>query len=101
MNILNKMQLMYSAIVESSSKDKPLEYKDSETTIKHIGFERNQQAIDPNCALIRITKARKFGKTGSVKTYYDPYTGILFQKVTSKSGYTGKRLKKSAKKRTS
>lgn len=36
-----------------------------------IGFERNMQAVDPNCSIIRILKSREGGKTGPVKTKYD------------------------------
>lgn len=45
-----------------------------------FGFERNKQAIDPNCSIIRLLKNRKYGKTGHIKTYYDPETSRLTQR---------------------
>lgn len=45
-----------------------------------IGFERNKQAQDPNCSIIRLLKNRKYGKTGTCKTYYEASTGRLTQR---------------------
>lgn len=45
-----------------------------------FGFERNKQAIDPNCSIIRLLKNRKYGKTGHIKTYYDADTSRLTQR---------------------
>lgn len=45
-----------------------------------IGFERNKQAQDPNCSIIRLLKNRKYGKTGTCKTYYEVGTGRLQQR---------------------
>jgi hypothetical protein len=45
-----------------------------------MGFERNKQAVDSNCSVVRLLKNRKYGKTGLVKTYYNNKTGRLFQK---------------------
>ena len=45
-----------------------------------FGFERNKQAIDPNCSIIRALKNRKYGKTGHVKAYYDPQTSRLLER---------------------
>lgn len=45
-----------------------------------FGFERNKQAIDPNCSIIRLLKNRKYGKTGHIKTYYDSETSRLTQR---------------------
>lgn len=45
-----------------------------------IGFERNSQAVDPNCSIIRSIKARKSGKTDAFKTYYESDTGRILQR---------------------
>lgn len=45
-----------------------------------LGFERNKQAQDPNCSIIRLLKNRKYGKTGTCKTYYESSTGRLTQR---------------------
>lgn len=45
-----------------------------------IGFERNKQAVDPNCSIIRLLKNRKYGKTGALKTYYIAESGRLTQR---------------------
>lgn len=45
-----------------------------------LGFERNSQAVDPNCSLIRGIKARKSGKTDAFKTYYDTESGRIMQR---------------------
>lgn len=45
-----------------------------------IGFERNSQAIDPNCSIIRGIKARKSGKTDGFKTYYESDSGRIVQR---------------------
>lgn len=45
-----------------------------------IGFERNSQAVDPNCSIIRGIKARKSGKTEAFKTYYDNDSGRIIQR---------------------
>lgn len=44
-----------------------------------LGFERNSQAVDPNCSIIRGIKARKSGKTEGFKTYYDNQSGRILQ----------------------
>lgn len=36
-----------------------------------FGFERNMQAVDPNCSIMRGIKAREAGKLEAFKTYYD------------------------------
>lgn len=45
-----------------------------------FGFERNKQAQDPNCSIIRLLKSRKYGKSGTCKTYYEASTGRLTQR---------------------
>ncbi|AWN08619.1 DNA primase/helicase [Erwinia phage Faunus] len=45
-----------------------------------FGFERNSQAVDPNCSIIRSIKARKSGKTEGFKTYYDNDSGRIIQR---------------------
>ncbi|NQZ74616.1 MAG: toprim domain-containing protein [Ekhidna sp.] len=81
---------------ESGGVVKPNQFTGSRALQRYshamLGFERNQQANDPNCSLIRIVKARKFGKTGFVKTYYDPYTGRLFQKEWENEMYEDKKI---------
>lgn len=57
-----------------------------------LGFERNQNAVDPNCSIIRILKNRKFGRTGFVKTYYDSTTGRLFERDWDNELYEDKKI---------
>lgn len=45
-----------------------------------FGFERNMQAIDPNCSIIRGIKAREAGKLEAFKTYYDTDSGRIVQR---------------------
>lgn len=46
-----------------------------------FGFERNMQAVDPNCSLIRGIKAREAGKLELFKTYYDVESGRILQRA--------------------
>lgn len=57
-----------------------------------IGFERNKQAVDPNCSLIRLLKNRKYGKTGSLKTHYSTQTGRLAQRRWDDSEYENRKV---------
>lgn len=59
-----------------------------------IGFERNKQAVDPNCSIIRVLKNRKYGKTGSLKTYYNNKTGRLFQREWPDENYADAKVGK-------
>ena len=81
---------------ESGGVVKPNQFTGSRALQRYshvmLGFERNQQAVDPNCSLIRIIKARKFGKTGFVKTYYNPDTGRLYEKEWSNEDYEDKKI---------
>lgn len=45
-----------------------------------FGFERNMQAVDPNCSIMRIIKARESGKTEAFKTYYEADSGRILQR---------------------
>ncbi|WJN63832.1 DNA primase/helicase [Erwinia phage Fougasse] len=45
-----------------------------------FGFERNMQAVDPNCSIIRGIKAREAGKLEAFKTYYDADSGRILQR---------------------
>lgn len=45
-----------------------------------FGFERNMQAIDPNCSIIRGIKAREAGKLEAFKTYYEADSGRILQR---------------------
>ncbi|MBI0275435.1 toprim domain-containing protein [Hafnia alvei] len=56
-----------------------------------IGFERNKQAEDSSCSYIRVLKARKYGKTGALKTYYDTTTGRLMQREWDDELYKDKK----------
>ena len=44
-----------------------------------FGFERNMQAVDPNCSIIRGIKAREAGKLEAFKTYYEVDSGRIIQ----------------------
>lgn len=57
-----------------------------------IGFERNSQAVDPNCSIIRGIKARKSGKTDGFKTYYDAESGRIVQRTWEDSLYETKEI---------
>ena len=57
-----------------------------------IGFERNKQAQDPNCSIIRLLKNRKYGKTGSCKTYYESSTGRLVQRNWDDALYENRKV---------
>lgn len=45
-----------------------------------FGFERNMQAVDPNCSIMRVIKARESGKTEAFKTYYEADSGRILQR---------------------
>lgn len=81
---------------ESGGVVKPNQFTGSRALQRYshamLGFERNQQAVDPNCSLIRIIKARKFGKTGFVKTYYNSDTGRLYEKEWNNEDYEDKKI---------
>jgi twinkle protein len=81
---------------ESGGQVKPNQFTGSRALQRYshamLGFERNQQAVDPNCSLIRIVKARKFGKTGFVKTYYNTKTGRLFEQEWDNDLYKDKEI---------
>lgn len=57
-----------------------------------LGFERNSQAIDPNCSIIRGIKARKSGKTDGFKTYYESDSGRIVQQYWEDSQFETKEL---------
>ena len=57
-----------------------------------IGFERNKQAVDPNCSIIRLLKNRKYGKTGALKTHYASETGRLIQRSWDDSDYENRKV---------
>lgn len=59
-----------------------------------FGFERNKQAVDPDCSLFRVLKNRKFGRTGYFKTYYTKRTGRLQQRVWDDDMYKDKQVGK-------
>lgn len=52
-----------------------------------FGFERNSQAIDPNCSYMRSIKARESGKTRAFKTYYDELSGRIVQRSWDDESY--------------
>ncbi|APD19743.1 putative DNA primase/helicase [Pectobacterium phage PP101] len=45
-----------------------------------FGFERNSQAVDPNCSIMRSIKGRASGKTEAFKTYYEAESGRIIQR---------------------
>lgn len=57
-----------------------------------FGFERNMQAIDINCSIIRIIKARESGKTEAFKTYYDADSSKVIQRSWDDSLFETKEL---------
>ena len=57
-----------------------------------FGFERNSQAVDPNCSIIRSIKARKSGKTEGFKTYYDTDSGRIIQRSWDDSLFETKEI---------
>lgn len=63
-----------------------------------FGFERNSQAVDPNCSIIRSIKARKSGKTEGFKTYYDTDSGRIIQRSWDDSLFETKEIVQFAKK---
>lgn len=63
-----------------------------------IGFERNSQAVDPNCSIIRGIKARKSGKTDGFKTYYNNDSGRIVQQHWDDSLFETKEIVQFAKK---
>lgn len=63
-----------------------------------IGFERNSQAIDPNCSIIRGIKGRKTGKTEAFKTYYENDTGRIIQRSWDDSLFETKEIVQLTKK---
>ncbi|QQV88341.1 putative DNA primase/helicase [Erwinia phage pEa_SNUABM_27] len=65
-----------------------------------IGFERNSQAIDPNCSIIRGIKARKSGKTDGFKTYYESDSGRIIQRNWEDSLFETKEIVQLTKKTT-
>lgn len=56
-----------------------------------LGFERNKQAEDSSCSYLRVLKARKYGKTGVFKTYYETSTGRLIQREWDDEMYKDKK----------
>lgn len=56
------------------------------------GFERNSQAVDPNCSIIRAIKARKSGKTDAFKTYYESDSGRIIQRSWDDSLFETKEI---------
>lgn len=63
-----------------------------------FGFERNSQAVDPNCSIIRSIKARKSGKTEGFKTYYDTESGRIIQRSWDDSLFETKEIVQLTKK---
>lgn len=64
------------------------------------GFERNSQAVDPNCSIIRAIKARKSGKTDAFKTYYEAESGRIVQRNWEDSLFETKEIVQLTKKST-
>lgn len=64
-----------------------------------FGFERNSQAVDPNCSIIRGIKARKSGKTEGFKTYYDNDSGRIIQRSWDDALFETKEIVEFADKR--
>lgn len=52
-----------------------------------FGFERNKMACDTSCSKIAVLKNRKFGRTGSFKTYYKHETGRLIERDWDDESY--------------
>lgn len=63
-----------------------------------FGFERNSQAIDPNCSIIRSIKARESGKTDAFKTYYQSDSGRIVQQHWDDSLFETKEIVQLTKK---
>lgn len=57
-----------------------------------FGFERNMQAVDPNCSLIRAIKARESGKLPCFKTYYDADSGRIVERYWDDSQFETKEV---------
>lgn len=64
-----------------------------------LGFERNSQAVDPNCSIIRGIKARKSGKTDGFKTYYESDSGRIVQRSWDDSQFETKEIVEFANKK--
>lgn len=64
-----------------------------------FGFERNMQAVDPNCSIIRGIKAREAGKLEAFKTYYDTESGRIIQRQWEDSLFETKELVQLSNKR--
>lgn len=63
-----------------------------------FGFERNSQAVDPNCSIIRSIKARESGKTDAFKTYYESESGRILQRHWEDSLFETKEIVQLTKK---
>lgn len=57
-----------------------------------FGFERNMQAVDPNCSIMRGIKAREAGKLEAFKTYYDADSGHIIQRSWEDSLFETKEI---------
>lgn len=57
-----------------------------------FGFERNMQAVDANCSIIRGIKAREAGKLEAFKTYYEADSGRIIQKSWDDSLFETKEI---------
>lgn len=64
-----------------------------------FGFERNMQAVDPNCSIIRGIKAREAGKLEAFKTYYDVDSGRIIQRSWDDSLFETKEVVQLSNKR--
>lgn len=63
-----------------------------------MGFERNSQAVDPNCSIMRSIKGRGAGKTEAFKTYYDPDSTRIIQRSWDDSLFETKEIVQLTKK---
>lgn len=57
-----------------------------------FGFERNMQAVDPNCSIMRGIKAREAGKLEAFKTYYEADSGRIIQRSWDDSLFETKEI---------
>lgn len=64
-----------------------------------FGFERNMQAVDPNCSIIRGIKAREAGKLEAFKTYYEADSGRIVQRSWDDSQFETKEIVQLSQKR--
>lgn len=64
-----------------------------------FGFERNMQAVDPNCSIIRGIKAREAGRLEAFKTYYDVDSGRIIQRSWEDSLFETKEVVQLSNKR--